>query len=143
MCHCPLGANVLRGIDHDVVRVRDLPPRAGVSKEAIAMALHHLQRTGMIAAPANRSVVLTADGRDALAGYRARVAGPENPALRVALEAILSQRDALSAGLRPPEGCWRGEKPYLDRTRRLLADPTGALPWHPMVLHRGAWPDGS
>ena len=139
----PLGANVLRVIDDDVVRVRELPQRAGVSKEAIAMALHHLQRAGMVAAPADRSVALTPDGRDALAGYRARVAGPANQVLRVALEGIVSQRDALSAGLTPPEGCWRGEKPYLDQTRRLLADPTGALPWHPMVLHRGAWPDGS
>jgi hypothetical protein len=58
-----------------------------------------------------------------------------------ALEAVVAQRDALSAGLDPPEGCWRGDKPYLTQTQRLLADPTGALPWQPMVLHRGGWPD--
>ncbi len=32
---------------------------------------------------------------------------------------------------------------YVAQTRRPIADPTGALPWHPMVLHRGGWPDGS
>ena len=33
--------------------------------------------------------------------------------MRSALEAVLAQRDALAAGLVPPEGCWRGERPYL------------------------------
>jgi hypothetical protein len=63
--------------------------------------------------------------------------------LRDCLDAIVSQREALSAGLGPPEGCWRAGRPYLGQTRRVLADPTAALPWHPMVLHRGGWPDGS
>ena len=51
--------------------------------------------------------------------------------------------NALAGGLVPPPGCWRGEKPYLTQTRRVLAEPAAALPWHPMVLHRGGWPDGS
>ena len=63
--------------------------------------------------------------------------------LRAALQAVVSQRDAMAQGLEPPEGCWRSQPPYLAQTKRLLADPTKALPWQPMVLHRGGWPDGS
>ena len=31
------------------------------------------------------------------------------------------------------EACWNA----------ILADPIAALPHHPMVLHRGGWPDGA
>jgi hypothetical protein len=63
--------------------------------------------------------------------------------LRTAFDDVLRQTSALSAGLTPPPGCWRAATPYLAQTRRLLADPIGALPRHPMVLHRAGWPDGS
>lgn len=89
------------------------------------------------------SVKLTATGLDALDGFRARAARTKDETLQAALVALVSQREALADGLVPPGGCWRGAKPYLAQTQRLLADPTGALPWHPMVLHRGGWPDGS
>jgi hypothetical protein len=59
------------------------------------------------------------------------------------LENVVKQREALSAGLVPPPGCWRGEKPFLAQTERVLANPTAALSRHPFVLHRGGWPDGS
>jgi len=139
----PLGANLLRVIGSDVVRIRDLPARAGLAKEGIAMALTSLLRSGLATSAAERAICLTPDGVNALDDYRHRAQSPKDDRLRVALGAIVVQRDALSAGLVPPAGCWRGEKPYLTQTRRLLADPTGALPWHPMVLHRGAWPDAS
>ena len=42
----PICANVLRLAREDGVRVRDLPRRSGVSREAIAMALTFLQRQG-------------------------------------------------------------------------------------------------
>jgi hypothetical protein len=60
-----------------------------------------------------------------------------------ALETIVSQREALAEDLHPPDGGWRAAKPYLAHTQRVLTDPTAALPWHPMVLHRGGWPDGA
>ncbi len=139
----PLAANVLRVIANVSVRTRDLPQRAGVSKEAIAMAISYLRAKSLVAARPDRSVVLTSNGLEALDDYRARAARPKHEALRGALEGILSHGEALSAGLVPPEGCWRSEKPYLTQTKRLLSDLTGALPSHPMVLHRSAWPDGS
>jgi hypothetical protein len=74
---------------------------------------------------------------------RACAAHQSNEALRTSLQAIVSQRAALAEGLIPPEGCWRGAKPHLAQTQRMLIDPAVALPWHPMVLHRGGWPDGS
>jgi len=139
----PLAANFLRVIGGDVVRVRDLPALAGVSTEAVAMAAGYLERNGLAESRPQRSVTLTAAGRAALGDYQARAAAREDQALRAAVEAVVSQREALAEGLVPPPGCWRGEKPYLTQTRRVLADPAAALPWHPMVLHRGGWPDGS
>jgi hypothetical protein len=138
----PLGANFLRVIDGNVTRIADLPALAGVSKEAVAMATGYLTRHKLAEPGPRRSVTLTAAGHRALGDYRARAAGQQDPALRASLGAVLSQRAALAEGLVPPDGCWRGEKPYLAQTRRVLADPAAALPWQPMVLHRGGWPDG-
>ncbi len=139
----PIGANLLRVVGGDVVRVRDLPARSGVSKEAVAVALTFLTRRGLVSREPDRAVRLTPDGLGALDDHRARVATPDDGALRAALDAVTSDHTALAAGMTPPEGCWRAQRPYLAQTRRLLADPTGALPWHPMPLHRGAWPDGA
>lgn len=107
------------------------------------MAAHFLGRRHLTEAVAGGSVKLNHLGLDALDGFWARAAGAQDEGLRAALLAVLSQREALVAGLVPPPGCWRGENPYLAQTKRLLTDPTAALPWQPMVLHRGGWPDGS
>lgn len=139
----PLAANFLRVIGEDVVRLRDLPAMAGVSKEAVAMAVGFLTRTGRAVAGPERSLHLTPEGLDALADYREGSATPVCDRLRAVLDAVLARADALAEGLEPPEGCWRGERPYLTQTRRFLSDPKAALPWQPMVLHRGSWPDGS
>jgi hypothetical protein len=138
-----VAANVLRVIGDQVAPIRDLPRLSGVSKEAIAMATGYLGRRKLAGLGPGRLITLTAAGRAALEDYRARAARHDEPGLRALLEAIVLQRDALAEGLGPPEGCWRAEKPYLAQTQRMLADPTAALPWHPMVLHRGGWPDGS
>ena len=131
----PLGANVLR--------VAGAPQRAGISKEAVAMGESYLVRRGLARRTSERTLALTSSGRAARDDYTARVAARDDNELRAALTGLLEQTDALSAGLVPPSGCWRGEKPYAAQTERLIADPTAALPWHPMVLHRGGWPDGS
>jgi hypothetical protein len=139
----PLGANVLRVVATDVVRSRDLPALTGISREGTAMATRYLQRRGLATAEPEGAVRLTPPGLDALDSYWHRAAQTDEIGLRAALEGIVAQRDPLAAGLVPPPGCWRGEKPYVTQTERLLVDPVAALPWHPMVLHRGAWPDGS
>jgi hypothetical protein len=131
----PLGANVLRVGGP----VADLPARAGISKEAVAMALTFVVRHGL----ADDTLALTDKGRAARDDYVTRAVERDDEPLRAALTALLDQTEALSAGFVPPPGCWRGERPYLAQTERLMANPTTALPWHPMVLHRGGWPDGS
>jgi hypothetical protein len=139
----PLAADFLRVIGGQTVRIRDLPALSGVSKEAVAMATGFLERRGRARIGPQRSVTLTGAGRDALDDYRARATDGQDEALREALETVVSHREALAEGLVPPPGGWRGARPYLTQTRRVLADPAAALPWHPMVLHRGGWPDGS
>ena len=52
------------------------------------------------------SITLTARGRDALGDYRTRAARRGDHGLRDCLDAIVSQREALPAGLGPPDGCW-------------------------------------
>jgi hypothetical protein len=139
----PLAADVLRVIGDEVVPIRDLPRLSGVSKEAIAMATGFLGRRKLAELRPGRLITLTARGHAALEDCRARTARRDDQRLRACLETIVSQREALAEGLVPPEGVWRAAKPYLAQTQRMLADPTAALPWQPMVLHRGGWPDGS
>jgi len=139
----PLAADFLRVIADGTVRTRDLPALSGVSKEAVAMSVGFLKRRHLAEPVAGGSIKLTHLGLDALDGFRVRAARLKDSALRGALARLLARQEAVAAGLVPPDGCWRGEKPYLARTRRIMAGPTGALPWHPMVLHRGGWPDGS
>jgi hypothetical protein len=139
----PLAANLLRVLDADIVRVRDLPRRSGLSKEAIAMAVGSLQSTGLATVAPDKSIALTETGRAELDAYRTRVGWLHDPGLRSTIEALLAHRDRLIQGLVPPDGCWRWQKRYRTQTDALLADPTAALPWQPMVLHRGGWPDGS
>jgi hypothetical protein len=139
----PLGENLLWNLDDCSVPIKELPSKTGLSKEAIAMAVGFAVRSDL-ASIESGLVTLTAKGAEALADRRSRatdIAGTD--ALRVDLESVLSQPHAIAAGLEPPPGCWRGERPYVAQTQRLLANPVAALPRHPMVLHRGGWPDGS
>ena len=107
------------------------------------MAINFLEARHMAEPVTGGSVRLTVTGLDALDGFRARAAQLKDKKLRTALQAVVSHREALVEGLVPPPGAWRGARPYLAQTQRLLANPTAALPWHPMVLHRGGWPDGA
>jgi DNA-binding MarR family transcriptional regulator len=154
----PLSANVVRVLDEKGELVRDLPRAAGVSKEAIAMALTFLARNEYVAVEgttaATKRVRLTRNGREAQAdqdrlhrevekSWVKRFGADEIHRLRVSLQRVVEQRDALSRGLEPyPEG-WRASKPYAERTAAMVADPSAMLPHYPMVLHRGGWPDGS
>lgn len=146
-----LCADVLRVVNEKGVRVRDLPALSGVSKEAIAMALGFMKKRGLCVeeqegAGMARVVKLTAKGRVAQVAYEHL--GSEVEArwehrfsdrmsrLRKALEKLLgdSGRDQteLLKGIEPQKGCWRAEAPR-----------PKTLPWFPMVLHRGGYPDGS
>ena len=146
-----LCANVLCVLGEKGVRVRDLPWLSGVSKEAIAMALGFMNKRGLCleeqeGAGKARVVKLTPKGRIAQTAYRAleseiearweKRLGERMARLRRALGKLMgeSSRDqtGLLNGIAPPKGCWRAELPK-----------PKTLPWFPMVLHRGGYPDGS
>jgi DNA-binding MarR family transcriptional regulator len=154
----PLSANVVRVLDEQGELARDLPRAAGISKEAIAMALTFLTKSGYVTVDgttaATKRVRLTAKGRKEQAGQNRlhaevekglgkRFGAEEIRRLRSLLQRLVDEREAFSRGLEPyPEG-WRASKPYASRTEAMVEDPGVALPHYPMVLHRGGWPDGS
>ena len=147
-----ISANIVRVLDEQIVRVRDLPLLTGVSKEAIRMAMGVLQKKGIARVetdPAgSRAKVarLTPKGREAQETYyqlaniieerwQARFGPHTIRSLRASLERLVGgsspQLSPLFRGLEPhPEG-WRAsvQKPQ-------------TLPHYPMVLHRGGFPDG-
>jgi hypothetical protein len=145
-----VAANALRLLDEEGVRTGDLPRLAGVSTEGMKMALGFLERRGDVALSLSgkeKRARLTAQGRLQRDAYRARLAqvetdwrerfGAENvDRLRAALEVLVAPKDVgtspLLQGLEaPPEG-WRAK----------LRSPE-TLPHHPLVLHRGGYPDGA
>jgi hypothetical protein len=125
----PIGANVVRLLDDSGVPLRDLPARSGVSKEAIAASVGFLERHGHVVR-ADRRVLLTPEGQRAQQKDRQLLDRLEQQwqgtDLRAALEPL--------AGQPIPS--------YPDGWRATIRRPA-TLPHHPMVLHRGGFPDGS
>ncbi len=152
-----LSVNFVRVLGKGETRVRDIPTRAGVSKEGTAMALGYLTKNGYAAVEGSTAAAgqarLTAKGsrvQEQLAGVHAdveaawadRFGADDVRRLRTSVGSVLEHRD-LGEGLRPDEDGWRASKPYRARTDALLENPRAALPHYPLVLHRGGWPDGS
>jgi hypothetical protein len=148
----PIAQDVLRVLAARPVPVRDLPRLSGVSKEAIAMGLGFLARSGRVqlqtaASGRGKAASLTARGLEAKtacearlteieAEWRGRYADQAIDALRAPLERLCGPGDdgrpRLFAGLKPPPQSWRARLPR-----------PAILPHHPMVLHRGGYPDGA
>ena len=145
-----LSANVLRVLTADGVFTKDIPALAGVSKEAVAMAMGLLRKSG-----------LATEGRDPAGGrykhtrltHRGVAARDEYPALAADIEQDWRARygaatlTALRQALEPltagdPPCLFAGLAPYPDNWRARLPQPA-ALPHFPMTLHRGGYPDGS
>jgi hypothetical protein len=125
-----VAANALRVLGTDAMPVKDLPARAGVSREAIAMSLGLLERAGLATVHSGRPRIarLTERGvaaQCAHADRRARLDERFSDDLRRRLEAI-----PFFAGLTPVPGGWRSSAP-------------ATLPHFPTVLHRGGFPDGA
>ena len=160
----PISANVLRVIDDEGVRVADVSHRGGVSKEGTVSALGFLERHGYVEVgpdpSGGRGKVVrptergqrARDGRPWLAAqveqaWRERFGAGQIDRLRGALSRLLGcrtdGRPTLALGLEPYPDGWRSRRPYLTQTQAVLRDPGAALPRHPMVLHRGGYPDGS
>jgi hypothetical protein len=152
----PLAETVVRALGDTAVDVRALPAAAGVSGEAVAMALTVLRKDGHV--EGTTQVRLTAGGRAARDAAQVAHASTERrlrerhgaealDRLRAAASAVLGQRHGgrsrLALGLDPPASGWRAGGRYRAHTDAVLADPIAHLPRHPLVLHRGGWPDGS
>jgi DNA-binding MarR family transcriptional regulator len=148
-----ISANTLRVLTAEGVRVRDLPGLTGVSKEGNAMAVGWLERRGCAesvpepGAARGKLVRLTEKGSRAQAKYRRVLRDTEERwrtgygadalnALSAALHPLVGDgtlaSSALAQGLEPAPANWRA---------RVRTPET--LPHHPMVLHRGGYPDGS
>jgi DNA-binding MarR family transcriptional regulator len=139
-----ISANVVRLLNDEGVRVRDLPRLSGVSKEAIAMVVGFLQKRGYVtvdldpAASRTKVVRMTAKGRAAHRKYQEALASIEKRwQERFGENAIRNLRESLEALTGGPT-----LEPYADNWRAAVPKPE-TMPYHPMVLHRGGYPDGS
>jgi methyltransferase (TIGR00027 family) len=148
-----IGANLLRVLSPDTTRLRDLPLLTGISKEAVAWAMGVLLRAGLAveepdpAASRGQVARLTARGRRAQRlslellntvedRWLERFGRDTIGALRECLEALATGAD----GQPPP--LFQALEPYPDNWRAAVPSPR-TLPYYPMVLHRGGYPDGS
>jgi DNA-binding MarR family transcriptional regulator len=144
----------LRVLDADGVAVRELPRLTGISKQAIAMIVKRLERVGcveLVPAPgrgrgkharltADRGVRARAAGarrlESVVGGWRERFGAATVSELQRALEPIVGDGtragSPLFDGLTPDPDSWRARVPAPE-----------LLPWFPMPLHRGGYPDGS
>lgn len=147
-----ISANVLRLSGDGGTAIREMPDLAGVSKEAIAMAVKRLQTSGhaLVQPAANESrakaLVLTTKGADARDSYHRLLWSLEQhwedrwgrPVvdLQQSLERLTRENSAGKPAL------FEGLEPYADGWRASVRRPN-VLPHYPMVLHRGGFPDGS
>lgn len=152
--------DVLRVIDRSGTSLKELPMRAGVAKEGVDAAVNFLKKNRFLTVATDKlkTARLTAKGEKAQAEAEGRLANIEkrwaknfgSPTLRKlrdSLEDLAKPsklgRSLLAETIEPPEAGWRWHKRYRQLTDAFLANPRGALPRHPMILHRGGYPDGS
>jgi hypothetical protein len=133
-------ANVGRVLMDGSVARRNLPNLTGVARETLAVMVGILEKKQMLASESGNTVALTAEGHDAAAATFAAVADVEArwgaAALRESLQALVGDGTLTGSPLRlavdPPKGTWRANR-----------RPPATLPHHPVVSHRGGYPDGS
>lgn len=145
-----ISANALRVLQDDGVPVRLLPRLAGISKEAMAVAMNFFVKRGYadVKTDSSRAKVarLTEKGLKAKAAYSKQAQevevewhqrfGQAIDDLRKSIDPIVGNGVVgscpLFAGLEPPPNGWRAEVPGPQ-----------TLPHFPVVSHRGGYPDGS
>lgn len=156
----PVAACVLRTMGKDPIPVKEVPVRAGVRKEATDPSIKRLIDRGLLATlgtGAKMTVHLTAEGAKAKAAHTRRLNMVESAwrerlgsglvdEMEAALEAMYEEPEGeslIAPGLIPPEKGWRATKGYQAQTAAFLASPAAGLPHHPLLTHRGGWPDGA
>ena len=148
-----VSANLLRVLTAEGTRLRDLPLLTGISKEAVSWAMGVLTRARLAveepdpAASRGKAARLTPSGTDAQQ-VRLEVLGALEQRWRERFtdDTINALRHALEELATGPEGepppLFLGLEPYPDNWRAAVRRPA-ILPYFPMVLHRGGYPDGS
>ena len=148
-----ISANTLRVLSAEGIRRRDLPPLTGTSKEAVSWALGILIRGHLAveepdqAAARGKVIRLAPQGLQAQRVYHEVVGAIERHwRERFGTSAIDDLRTSLETLATAPDGepapLFAGLEPYPDNWRAALRRPA-TLPYFPMVLHRGGYPDGS
>ena len=144
---------MLRVLGPEGTRLRDLPLLTGISKEAVTWAMGVLLRARLAieepdpAASRGKAARLTPAGLLAQRRYLEFLSTVEDRwqqrfgrdtlgALRRSLEEL-----AVGADGEPPP-LFQALEPYPDNWRSAVCPPR-TLPYYPMVLHRGGYPDGS
>ncbi|WP_348262461.1 hypothetical protein P8935_22015 [Telmatobacter sp. DSM 110680] len=145
-------ANVLRQLNAEGVRIRDLPTLSGVSKEALKMAMGILvkRRLALLANDEKASLWkvtrLTSAGLELQGKYLQQLGAIEERwQSRFGKAAIQTLREAAQTvtGADGSDGLLlRSIEPYAEGWRAAVVRPS-TLPHFPMVLHRGGYPDGS
>ena len=148
-----VGANLLRVLGADGTRLRDLPLMTGISKEAVSWAMGVLLRARLAveepdpAASRGKVARLTAAGVRAQQLYLELLGTIEDRWTqrygREAVGALRQSAEALAVGAHgQPPALFQALEAYPDNWRASVRRP-GTLPYYPMVLHRGGYPDGS
>ncbi len=141
-----IGANVLRLVPAEGVRVRDLPRLAGVSKEGIATAVSFLEKRKYAILRPVKVLALAPAGSRAQDVYHhlteAIEARWKKSFGKDVVSTLQNQLEQSVEGQTPSSPLFRGLKPYPDGWRAAIPRPQ-TLPHYPMVLHRGGFPDGS
>jgi DNA-binding MarR family transcriptional regulator len=145
-------ANVLRLIDKDVIRLRDLPTMSGVSTESISMATTFLKGQGYATVETDPSgrptkiLRLTAKGKKAKATYPRLIfeieARWQERFGKTSIENLRNALQDLAGDSTSQSPLFVGLTPYPENWRAKVPKPE-TLPHFPMVLHRGGYPDGS
>lgn len=145
-------ANVLRVLTAEGIPLKAIPSLAGISKEALKMAYVFLVKSGHVVEEPSfsgrgKDLRLTEKGITERNRYvelheliekrwENRFTEVVVSNLQSSLNAIFAHDEGtespLTQGLTPGPNTWRA----------MLPRPH-VLPYHPMVLHRGGWPDGS
>jgi len=145
-------ASTLRVLDPVGVRPRHLPALTGASVEAVRSQLGFLERRGCVERLADPSAArgqvarLTERGRQAQV-RSARLVAETEAAWRDRLgDAAVEDLDRALAAVvgveQPSPLLLDGTEPHPDGWRAARPRPA-TLPWYPLVLHRGGYPDGS
>ncbi|MDQ6614313.1 MAG: MarR family winged helix-turn-helix transcriptional regulator [Actinomycetota bacterium] len=144
-----MSANPVRVLGAEPIALAALPRLTGVAKDTLKVMLGGLERSGQLVFHQDgrtKTARLTQAGQAAENNYAKRVEaierewrsrfGPATDELRRALEAVVGHpvlaRSQLSAAIQPRRTGWRAK----------MATPE-LLPHHPVISHRGGYPDGS